>query len=489
MKTKIFILAALIFSLILFTVSCIADDPADESNNVSRSESTPQEESVNESTPPEESKPAEESKLEESIPPEESKPEESEPPEESKPAEESEPAETSNTEDKTYAQPMISENFPKTPDVITVPEGYQEIHSLIDSGEYTKAYKLLIEKENDIYATQLLRNFGSYYETQKYQFHDTVRGIDGTYNVFNYFYENGSPKSVYHTMYEYLHGSGCLSDGVTGFYFDNNGLLQTVSNSSHKYYYDSEGRLIKSTDIRDGYSDTKLFFWNDHGLLERIETTTHSSDDVLEIRRFAYDGNGRIIHYETYKSDMGVYRIQTWKHDEQGRITEESLNGKTTKYTYGENGKLVRTEETAYDGAVIVETRTYDESGNLLITERMNGEELIYRCVYEYDENGFIKSKEWEGEPSYTVYNGDYGRIEYTTDEYGRITEAVLKSVDEVGGYRDEVTKYAYNEDGDLIMETNHSYKTGSYSIREYEGFGAWYHKYYSFYDIFFPTV
>ncbi|MBE6540255.1 MAG: hypothetical protein E7674_05910 [Ruminococcaceae bacterium] len=74
MKTKIFILAALIFSLILFTVSCIADDPADESNNVSRSESTPQEESVNESTPPEESKPAEESKPEESIPPEESKP-------------------------------------------------------------------------------------------------------------------------------------------------------------------------------------------------------------------------------------------------------------------------------------------------------------------------------------------------------------------------------------------------------------------------------
>ncbi|MBO7216114.1 MAG: hypothetical protein J6V84_03855, partial [Clostridia bacterium] len=74
MKTKIFILAALIFSLILFTVSCIADDPADESNNVSRSESMPQEESVNESTPSEESKPAEESKLEESIPPEESKP-------------------------------------------------------------------------------------------------------------------------------------------------------------------------------------------------------------------------------------------------------------------------------------------------------------------------------------------------------------------------------------------------------------------------------
>ncbi|MBO7245444.1 MAG: hypothetical protein J6V56_01630, partial [Clostridia bacterium] len=59
MKTKFFILTALIFSLILFTVSCIADDPADTSVDVSRSES--KEESVNESSPeeskPEESKP------------------------------------------------------------------------------------------------------------------------------------------------------------------------------------------------------------------------------------------------------------------------------------------------------------------------------------------------------------------------------------------------------------------------------------------------
>ena len=236
MKTKIFILAALIFSLILFTVSCIADDPADTSVDVSRSES--KEESVNESSPeeskPEESKP-EASLPEESIPPEESKPEESEPPEESTPPEEGKPAETSNTEDKTYAQPMVSEGFPKTPDVISVPEGYQEIHSLIDSGEYTKAYKLLIEKENDIYATQLLRNFGSYYETQRYQYHDTVRGIDGTYNYFCRFYENGNPKNRYHTKYEYKNGSDLSSDSLIEYYFDSNGLLHTVTNSSHKY--------------------------------------------------------------------------------------------------------------------------------------------------------------------------------------------------------------------------------------------------------------
>lgn len=477
MKTKIFILAALIFSLILFTVSCIADDPADTSVDVSRSESA--EESVNESAP-EESKPAEESKLEESIPPEESKPEESEPPEESKPAEES------NTEDKSYAQPMISEGFPKTPDVISVPEGYQEIHSLIDSGEYTKAYKLLIEKENDIYATQLLRNFDSYYETQRYQFHDTVRGIDGTYNEFCRFYENGNPKSRYWTIYECYNGSGCLSDGVTGYYFDNNGLLHTVSDSYHKYYYDSEGRLIKRTEIRDGYSQTKLFFWNDYGMLERIETTTHSSDDVLEIQRFAYDGNGRIIHYETYKSDMGVYRIQKWKHDKQGRIIEESLNGSITKYTYGENGKLVKTEEPYFDGTIAIETRTYDENGNLLVKEKKSGDRFIFRYVYEYDKNGYIKYMEWDDK---SAFEFDYGCREYTTDEYGRVIRYNEKGYNDFSGKIDAVWEYTYDEDGDIIKKEYHSNANGGHAEWEYEGFGAWYHKYYYFYDIRFPSV
>ncbi len=458
MKTKLFVLTALILSIVLFTVSCIADDPADVSSNVSRSESA--EESVNESAP------------------EESKPEDSKP-------EESKPAEESDADEKSYAQPMISENFPKTPDVIQIPEGYEEIHTLINSGEYTQAYRLLKEKEYDIYATQLLNNFGSYYETQKYQFHDTLRGIDGTYNYFCRFYENGNPKSVYLTVYEYHHGSGSPHDSVTGFYFDSNGLLHTVSDSYHKYYYDSEGRLIKRTEIRDGYSQTKLFFWNDYGMLERIETTTHSSDDVLEIKRFAYDGNGRIIHYETYKSDMGVYRIQKWKHDEQGRIIEESLNGSITKYTYGENGKLVKTEEPYFDGTIAIETRTYDENGNLLVKEKKSGENQIYRYVYEYDENGFIKSEEWD---SIDGLNS-YGRIEYTTDEYGRIIKSVEKGYNEFSGKQDEVWEYTYNEDGEIIKKEYHSYATGGHSVREYEGFGAWYHKYYSFYDIFFPII
>ena len=218
----------------------------------------------------------------------------------------------------------------------------------------------------------MLKNFSSYYETQRYQYHDTVRGIDGTYNYFCRFYENGNPKNRYQTVYEYQNGSGLPSDSLIEYYFDSNGLLHTVSGSYHKYYYDSEGRLIKRTEIRDRYSQTKLFFWNDYGMLERIETTTHSSDDVLEIQRFAYDGNGRIIHYETYSSDMGVYRIQTWKHDEQGRITEESLNGSITKYTYGENGKLVKTEEPYFDGTIAIETRTYDENGNPRVSEDAN---------------------------------------------------------------------------------------------------------------------
>lgn len=74
MKIKIFVLTSVVFALILFTVSCVADIPADISVDVSRSEPQ-QNESKNESISGE-SKPEEDSKpAEESVPDEESKPE------------------------------------------------------------------------------------------------------------------------------------------------------------------------------------------------------------------------------------------------------------------------------------------------------------------------------------------------------------------------------------------------------------------------------
>ncbi|MBO5403214.1 MAG: hypothetical protein J6A85_08600 [Clostridia bacterium] len=73
MKTKVLIFTALILSVILFSVSCIADEPADTSSSVSASESKDEsveastEESVGENAPPPEKT---------SLPIEESKPEE-----------------------------------------------------------------------------------------------------------------------------------------------------------------------------------------------------------------------------------------------------------------------------------------------------------------------------------------------------------------------------------------------------------------------------
>lgn len=117
-----------------------------------------------------------------------------------------------------------------------------------------------------------------------------------------------------------------------------------------------------------------------------------------------------------------------------------------------------------------------------MVKEKKNGEKQIYRYVYEYDENGFIKSEEWD---SIDGLNS-YGRIEYTTDEYGRIIKSVEKGYNEFSGKQDDVWEYTYNEDGEIIKKEYHSYATGGHSVREYEGFGAWYHKYYYFYDIRF---
>ena len=127
MKTRIFVLTTIVFSLILFTVSCIADDPADESNNFSRSESMPQEESVNESTPPEESKP-EESKPEASLP------------EESKPAEESKPVLTQEEIKTLFTENISRFTEKKKEGYVTKYKDYTVEYSRADNSMYVNNY-------------------------------------------------------------------------------------------------------------------------------------------------------------------------------------------------------------------------------------------------------------------------------------------------------------------------------------------------------------
>lgn len=464
MKTKVLIFTALILSVILFSVSCAADEPADTSEDVSRSVS--QEESVNESvSEPEESEP-EESKPEESKPeeskPEESKPEESEPevsvPEESKPEEEP-------------AKPMISEDFPETPEVITVPKGYEEIISLINNGEYRKAFDLLQEKENDIYAIQLLENFKEFYVKQNFDYNDKVRNDDGFTYVQYSLDKNGTPVSMYRSSYS----NGGYSESVTSYIFNKNGLFEGGTRDDLDYHYNTNGTLVKITAKRNGYSDTTVFTWYGNGLLATEETTIHTSNDKIRGIRYAYDSNGRMIHREYYSSDQGVYRIEKWKHDSEGRIIEETVNSEVTTYTYEENGKLIKAETRFYDGSVAIETLTYDEKGNLLVDEKKKGETQIFRYVYEYDENGYRTSFDYK---SIEHLENDYCRYEYTYDENGRVIKMTEKGYNDHSGKVDGVVEYTYDENGDLIKKTHFCNVSGSHSVRDYEGYNVWYHKY-----------
>ncbi len=459
MKTKVLIFTALILSVILFSVSCAADEPADTSEDVSRSVS--QEESVNESvSEPEESKP-EESKPEESKP-EESKPEESEPevsvPEESKPEEEP-------------AKPMISEDFPETPEVITVPKEYEEIISFINNGEYRKAFDLLQEKENDIYAIQLLENFGEFYVKQNFDYNDKVRNDDGFAYVQYSLDKNGTPVSMYRSSYS----NGGYSESVISYIFNKNGLFEGGMRDYLDYHYNTNGTLVKTTEERDGYSATTVFTWYGNGLLATEETTIHSSDDKIQGIRYAYDSNGRMIHKEYYSTDQGVYRIEKWKHDSEGRIIENSVGSTVTTYTYGENGKLIKAETRFYDGSVAIETFTYDEKGNLLVDEKKKGETQLFRYVYEYDENGYKTSFDYK---SIEHLENDYCRYEYTYDENGRVIKMTEKGYNDHSGKVDGVVEYTYDENGDLIKKTHFCNVSGSNSVRDYEGYTVWYHKY-----------
>ncbi|MBQ2325612.1 MAG: hypothetical protein II377_05110, partial [Clostridia bacterium] len=99
----------------------------------------------------------------------------------------------------------------------------------------------------------------------------------------------------------------------------------------------------------------------------------------------------------------------------------------------------------------------------------------LFRYVYEYDENGYRTSYDYK---SIEHLKNDYRRYEYTYDENGRVIKMTEKGYSDHSGKIDGVTEYFYDENGVLIKKTYYCNVSGSHSVREYEGYNVWYHKY-----------
>lgn len=376
--------------------------------------------------------------------------------------------------------PEIFTNKPVTPDTILVPEGYQEILSLIENREYKKAYLLVKEKSNDMYATQLLANFKEFHVeySNLYNWYGYVDTEEYIYTIN----EMGLPTQRLSSM-------GTDND-VWRYDFDEKGLMHTDHNGHTKYYYDEQDRLTEIKTERESnlgiYRQTLKLYWNNNGLLDKVETITnsYSSSERIENDEYYYDQYGRIIRWDYYDNGKQM-RVVTWEHDENGKTKQKTSTSRsgyveTTTYSYNEKGQNVKIETTDTSGKLVVEEFTYDSFGNVLLKTKVVGETEISRYEYTYDERGYIKTETWNSTEHLSY---DYGTTEYTTDENGNVIKIVSIGENAHNGEVDSVTEIGYNEDGEMVWR---KYIRGPevWSSITYKGYSAFYHKYQYFYII-----
>lgn len=165
-------------------------------------------------------------------------------------------------------------------------------------------------------------------------------------------------------------------------------------------------------------------------------TGVYSPDGYLYEVGYTYDENGNVTKktYSTREMMDGdedsvaqEMRAYTYQYDESGNISQREL------FWAG--------EETPY----VTETYLYDEQGRLAQIMRNYSDGASDMDVYEYDENGHLKSG-WlclkDGGASYIP-------AEYTCDEQGRVIH--YGRISAYDGRPLNVFEYEYGEDGQLL--------------------------------------
>ena len=469
MKKLLF--AAIAICCLLLMLACANEDISstsqpETSESVSLSENSTVSEDKNISSGAPEASVPDESKPETSTT-EESKPEESKP-EESK-LEESLPEES---------LPEVFTTKPEERETLTVPEGYEDILSLIDNGSYEQAYELLLQKEYDIYAEKLLERFDTFYKEYKNNYCWFESGNSWEIYVYT-FDDQGRP-----AQFSAYNSPGGNSPWLRDYRYDQKGLLTGFDRD--EYTYDENGRLIEAKSID---SDGKITYriklsWYGNGLLAKAEYyyASNTGNEPNSAKEYYYDGNGRIIRTDSHQNGKFI-TVTEYTHGEDGRKATERVtyrSGETTVSTYkynGNGGKISEIETVNTDGTVEKEYFEYTSEGNLSANYRVaeNGKE-IFRYGYEYDENGHIRR---------TTRNDtrhleeDHETTEYVTDENGNVIRAETKGYNSHNGNVHTITTSGYDEQNNLLWSNSEWVGTDKvWSKATYSGYTVYYNEF-----------
>lgn len=179
---------------------------------------------------------------------------------------------------------------------------------------------------------------------------------------------------------------------TTTYVYDASGQLTQITFSDGKtraIEYDANGNVIRQKDEAGRYT---AFAYD---ALNRLITKTYPDNTT---QQFAYDLNGNML------SAVNTNATVLFGYDAAGRVLSESLNGKTTTYTYNDRE---RETNVTYPGGRSL-TRQYDYRGRL--TAIMENENIM--VDFGYNNNDFLTQRAYQ--------NGTISN--YTYDLLNRLT-------------------------------------------------------------------
>lgn len=271
--------------------------------------------------------------------------------------------------------------------------------------------------------------------------------------------------------------------------------------------YDEKGNKIE--EIWDSNSSSTKFIWKYNEKEELIEYIRYEDETVSRKRKRIYyevgeRGNrvktiwyqyelGKAFNVERYYNEHeklieaiyyeengNISSKETWKYDDKGNLIEHieyNKNGKidlkrTSKY----DDKGNKIEATYYDNQIGKEFFKYNDKGNLIekIWYNRNGK-IRAKKTWKYDDKGNEMEryegrqdrKKWQEAFSKFTYENNrttIERVRYTNgnisseetwkyDEKGKLIEVSERKKQNTGKWKEELTKYEYDDQGNWIQE------------------------------------
>ena len=252
---------------------------------------------------------------------------------------------------------------------------YSSAVSMIEKGEYAKAYETLLKIEDFDNSKELIKNF--------------IIVPEGKTSTASY----------------------------------------TDSSIVTRYIYDKNGNCTKEniTSATEGNATIERTFDEHNNMIEKVHT---HPEEGTKRETYKYTYQGDFVTELTVTDSFGKAVTTKYTYDENGNCILEVSDENSVKIAYSKSGKPTLREISTSNGNKITYKYTYDNRGNLVKEIRTNSSGNEETTVYTYDENSLCIKKEISDLDGYMqrttyVYDDDRFCIKETIIDNNKSTETV----------------------------------------------------------------